>query len=128
MSQGALEGRADESLRSLKPFSSWRCLNFDPVVTASPVHKRPTPITSFMKTLVLFSLIATPAGALAQIPAPPESAVTREYASNAAGKSGIDGRDVISRATATSAMASRATTAPILDGKTDDPAWQNAQV
>ena len=81
-----------------------------------------------MKTLVLFSLLAIPAGALAQIPAPPESAAVREYASNTSGKSGIDGRDIISRATATSAMASRATTAPVLDGKTDDPAWQNAQV
>jgi hypothetical protein len=32
------------------------------------------------------------------------------------------------RATATAAMASRATTAPVLDGRTDDPAWASAQV
>ena len=32
------------------------------------------------------------------------------------------------RATANAAMASRATTAPVLDGRTDDPAWASAQV
>jgi hypothetical protein len=32
------------------------------------------------------------------------------------------------RATATSAMAARITTPPVLDGRTDDPAWTTAQV
>ena len=81
-----------------------------------------------MKILVLFGMIAIPAVAVAQYPTQPENAPVREIASNAPGKSAIDGRDIVSRATATSATATRATTAPVLDGKTDDPAWQNAQV
>ena len=80
-----------------------------------------------MKTLVLFSLIAVPAAALAQTPAQPESASTR-VVSNSANRSSADAPDVSARATATSAVATRATTAPVLDGKTDDPAWQNAQI
>ena len=79
-----------------------------------------------MKTLVLF-LISLPVVSLAQTPAQPESATSR-VASNSANKSSIEGRDITSRATATSAMASRANTAPVLDGKTDDPAWREAQV
>ena len=81
-----------------------------------------------MKTLVLFTLIALPAVCLSQIPAQPESAATRVVAANAGNKSSVDGPLTSSRATATSAMATRAVTPPVLDGKTDDPAWQNAQV
>ena len=80
-----------------------------------------------MKTLVLFSLIALPGAALAQIPAQPESAASR-VASNSANRSSADAPGASVRATATSAVATRATTAPVLDGKTDDPAWQNAQI
>jgi hypothetical protein len=81
-----------------------------------------------MKKLVLFSMIALPAISIAQTPtqAPTQPESTR-VASNSQNNSGIDG-GVSSRATATLAMATRATTAPVLDGKTDDPAWQNAQV
>lgn len=79
-----------------------------------------------MKTLVLF-LISLPVVSLAQSPVQPESPASR-VASNNSAKSSIEGRDIISRATATSAMASRTTTAPVLDGKTDDPAWRDAQV
>jgi hypothetical protein len=81
-----------------------------------------------MKILVLFSMVAIPAVSLAQIPVQPENAPVRDFASNTPGKSTIDGRDISSRATATSATASRAASAPVLDGKTDDAAWQNAQV
>ena len=81
-----------------------------------------------MKNLVLFCIIALPVVSLAQNPTQSESATTRVVASNGSSEPGIDGRDIISRATATSAMATRATTAPVLDGKTDDAAWQNAQV
>ena len=80
-----------------------------------------------MKILVLFGLISLPAVSLSQVPAQAESAATR-VATNGANRPGIEGRDIASRATARSAMASRATTAPVLDGKTDDPAWQNAQI
>src|SRR6267378_7840268 len=79
-----------------------------------------------MKTLVLF-LVSLPVVSLAQTPAQPESASTR-VASNSANKSSIEARDIGSRATATSAIASRTTTSPVLDGKTDDPAWRDAQV
>ncbi len=81
-----------------------------------------------MKNLVLFCIVAFPVVSLAQTPTQPESATARVVASNGSSLPGIDGRDIISRATATSAMATRATSAPVLDGKTDDPAWQNAQV
>src|SRR2546423_12126041 len=77
-----------------------------------------------MKTLVLV-LISLPVVSLAQGPAQPETATPR-VASNS-NKPSIEGRDVASRSTATSAMASRADTAPVLDGKSDDPAWQEAQ-
>jgi hypothetical protein len=84
-----------------------------------------------MKTLVLFAAIALPALSFAQTPAqvssPPESTAARVVASNSLNKSALDGA-VTSRATATSAIATRTVTAPVLDGKTDDPAWQNAQV
>src|SRR5256714_6394846 len=78
-----------------------------------------------MKTLVLV-LISLPVVSLGQAPAQPETATPR-VASNS-NKPSIEGRDVASRSTATSAMASRANTAPVLDGKSDDPAWQDAQV
>jgi len=81
-----------------------------------------------MKTLVLFSLIALPALSLGQTPAQPESTTARVAPSNSVGRSSVDGPLSSSRATATSAVASRATTAPVLDGKTDDPAWRDAQV
>jgi uncharacterized protein DUF5916/cellulose/xylan binding protein with CBM9 domain len=81
-----------------------------------------------MKNLVLFGLIALPAISIAQTPtqAPTQPESTR-VASSSQNNPGIDG-GTSSRATATLAMATRATTAPVLDGKTDDPAWQNAQV
>jgi hypothetical protein len=81
-----------------------------------------------MKNVVLLGLFAFPAISIAQTPAQtrtqPES--TR-VASSSQNNPALDG-GVSSRATATSAMATRAATAPVLDGKTDDPAWQNAQV
>ena len=84
-----------------------------------------------MKTLVLFSLIVLPTFSVAQtvptVPSQPESTGAR-IASNVPDSSGVDGRVNSSRATATSAMAMRATTPPVLDGKTDDPAWRDAQV
>ena len=84
-----------------------------------------------MKSLVLLGLVSLPALSFAQtpaqVPSQPESTASREVASNSQNKAVIDGA-VSSRATANSAMATRATTAPVLDGKTDDPAWQNAQV
>lgn len=84
-----------------------------------------------MKTLVLFSLIALPSLAVAQtVPqgtSQPESTAAH-VASNGSDSSRVDGQMNSSRATATSAMATRATTPPVLDGKTDDPAWRDAQV
>ncbi|MFL5468719.1 MAG: DUF5916 domain-containing protein [Gemmatimonadaceae bacterium] len=88
-----------------------------------------------MKILVLFSLIASqailmltrPVTVMAQTPAQPES-VTARVVSNVPDKIIVDVPATGSRATATAAMASRANTAPVLDGKTDDAAWQNAQV
>ncbi|MFL5488111.1 MAG: DUF5916 domain-containing protein [Gemmatimonadaceae bacterium] len=88
-----------------------------------------------MKILVLFALIASqaivmltrPITVMAQTSAQPES-VTARVASTAPEKIILDAPAIGSRATATAAMASRATTAPVLDGKTDDPAWQTAQV
>jgi hypothetical protein len=78
--------------------------------------------------VVLLSLIALPVVMRAQTPVQtatqPESTRVASYSQN---NPAIDG-GVSSRATATLAMATRATTAPVLDGKTDDPAWQNAQV
>ncbi|MFL5595346.1 MAG: carbohydrate binding family 9 domain-containing protein, partial [Gemmatimonadaceae bacterium] len=88
-----------------------------------------------MKILVLFALIASqaivmltrPITVMAQTSAQAES-VTARVASTAPEKIILDAPAIGSRATATAAMASRATTAPVLDGKTDDPAWQTAQV
>ncbi|HUR00355.1 MAG TPA: DUF5916 domain-containing protein [Gemmatimonadaceae bacterium] len=80
-----------------------------------------------MKILTLVSLFALPASLLAQIPAQPESTSARVVASNAQNRNSLDGA-ASSRATATLATASRAAAAPVLDGKTDDPAWQNAQI
>ena len=79
-----------------------------------------------MKILTLVSMLALPAAALAQVPSQPESTSARVVASNAPSRN-LDG-SASSRATATLAMASRVVAAPVLDGKTDDPAWQNAQV
>jgi len=81
-----------------------------------------------MKTLVLFSLVLLPAVSLAQIPVQPENAVPQVVSLNGANKAPVDGSTMASRATATSAMAVRAVTAPVLDGKTDDAAWRDAQV
>jgi hypothetical protein len=80
-----------------------------------------------MKNLVLFSLISLPALAMAQTPSQPES-TSRVVVSNSAGQPSVDGGLISSRASATSAVASRVVAAPVLDGKTDDPAWQTAQV
>ena len=78
--------------------------------------------------LVLFILFALPVVMFAQTPVQtPTQAESTRVASNSQNSSAIDG-GASSRASATSAMATRATTAPVLDGKTDDPAWQNAQV
>jgi hypothetical protein len=40
----------------------------------------------------------------------------------------VSSMPVLNAATATVAASTRAASAPVLDGKTDDPAWQNAQV
>jgi len=78
--------------------------------------------------LVLFILFALPVVMFAQTPVQtPTQAESTRVASNSQNSSAIDG-GASSRASATSAMATRATTAPVLDGNTDDPAWQNAQV
>ncbi len=69
-----------------------------------------------MRIAILLSLALLPATTLAQ--APP-----RTVASNAARPVADPGS-----ASATMAMATRATTPPTLDGKTDDPAWRDAQV
>jgi hypothetical protein len=81
-----------------------------------------------MKKLVLYSLMALPVIMRAQTPVQsPTTPESTRVASTSQNNPGIDG-GATSRATATLAMATRATTAPVLDGKTDDPAWQNAQV
>lgn len=84
-----------------------------------------------MKPFVLFSLISLPVVSLAQTPAQvpsrPDSTAAPVVASSSEKRATLDGT-ATSRATATAAMATRATAAPVLDGKTDDPAWQNAQV
>ena len=78
--------------------------------------------------LVLFILFALPVVMFAQTPVQtPTQAESTRVASNSQNSSAIDGGSS-ARASATLAMATRATTAPVLDGKTDDPAWQNAQV
>ncbi|HMG00256.1 MAG TPA: DUF5916 domain-containing protein, partial [Gemmatimonadaceae bacterium] len=81
-----------------------------------------------MKILVLFVLFLLPAIIMAQSPAQPENLASQVVAANGANRSPLDGPAIASRATATSAMAIRAATAPVLDGKTDDPAWRDAQV
>ncbi|HMI44406.1 MAG TPA: sugar-binding protein, partial [Gemmatimonadaceae bacterium] len=81
-----------------------------------------------MKTLVLFVLFLLPAIIMAQSPAQPENLTSQVVAANGANRSPLDGPAIASRATATSAMATRAVTAPVLDGKTDDLAWRDAQV
>jgi hypothetical protein len=84
-----------------------------------------------MKTLVAFSLVWLPVISLAQTPAQPpsqpESTAARIIASGSQDRGTLDGVSS-SRASATAATANRASTAPVLDGKTDDPAWQSAQV
>ena len=81
-----------------------------------------------MTKLVLFILFALPVVMFAQTPVQtPMQPESTRVASNSQNNPGIDG-GATSRATATLAMATRAVTAPVLDGKTDDPAWQNAQV
>jgi hypothetical protein len=81
-----------------------------------------------MKNVVLLGLFAFPAISIAQTPAQtPTQPESTRVASSSQNNPALDG-GVSSRATATSAMATRAATAPVLDGKTDDPAWQNAQV
>jgi hypothetical protein len=73
--------------------------------------------------LPVVSFAQTPA----QVPSQPESVAARVIASGSQNKGALDGTGS-SRATATAAMATRAVSAPVLDGKTDDPAWRNAQV
>ena len=80
-----------------------------------------------MKILTFVSLFALPLSLIGQMPAQPESTSARVLASNTQNRNSLDGT-ASSKATATLAMASRAVSAPVLDGKTDDPAWQNAQV
>jgi hypothetical protein len=81
-----------------------------------------------MKTLVLFVLFLLPAIIMAQSPAQPENLASQVVAANGSNRSPLDGPAIASRATATSAMATRAVAAPVLDGKTDDLAWRDAQV
>jgi len=81
-----------------------------------------------MKTLVLFVLFLLPAIIMAQTPAQPENLSSQVVAPNGANRSPLDGPAIALRATATSAMAIRAATAPVLDGKTDDLTWRDAQV
>ncbi|MEX2110828.1 MAG: DUF5916 domain-containing protein [Gemmatimonadaceae bacterium] len=86
-----------------------------------------------MKFLSLVCLIALPAVAFAQVsPAPPppaqeESTAARVIASNTIGAAARDSGSS-SRATATMAIATRVVAPPVLDGKTDDEAWRDAQV
>ncbi len=86
-----------------------------------------------MKLLSLVCLIALPAVALAQdSPASPpptreDSTAPRIIALNSLGAAARDSGSS-SRATATLAIATRTAAAPVLDGKTDDEAWINAQV
>lgn len=80
-----------------------------------------------MKILAIASLSLIPGVLLAQTQAPSEVTGARVAAANVVGAT-LDGPDLSSRATATVAQASRATVAPVLDGKTDDAAWKTAQV
>ena len=81
-----------------------------------------------MKFPVIVSLVILPAAALSQGSSTPEdSTPARVIASNSI-SSPVRDSGSSSRATATVAMASRTTAPPVLDGKTDDEAWKNAQV
>jgi hypothetical protein len=73
-------------------------------------------------------IMASPVIVMAQTSTPTDNPASRVAAGNTPHLASIGGPDVVSRATATVAMASRANVAPVLDGKTGDPAWQNAQV
>jgi hypothetical protein len=83
-----------------------------------------------MKFLVLASFAALPAAGFAQVTPPAaqqDSNAPRVIASNLA-VAAVRDSGSSSRATATAAMASRTSAPPVLDGKTDDEAWKNAQV
>ncbi|MGZ8809183.1 MAG: DUF5916 domain-containing protein, partial [Mycobacterium sp.] len=71
--------------------------------------------------------ISTPTPSPATQPTQQDSTAARVIASNSIGAPTRD-RASSSRATATSAMATRTTAPPVLDGKTDDEAWVKAQV
>jgi hypothetical protein len=76
-----------------------------------------------MRIRLLLPLALLPATTPAQTPSRNDSAQPRVVASNAARPVADPGS-----ASATVAMATRAGTPPVLDGKTDDPAWRDAQV
>lgn len=81
-----------------------------------------------MKLLRFLCGFALAAPAFAQQPSSTIPIAAEGIASNAGDrKTALDGT-YSSHATATAAMAIRAVAAPVLDGKTDDPAWQNAQI
>jgi hypothetical protein len=69
--------------------------------------------------------------ALALVSALPSVTAGAQTATAALASTGQPGRADVPRAahaTATAASASRVTTAPVLDGRTDDPAWADAQI
>ncbi|HEX7940691.1 MAG TPA: DUF5916 domain-containing protein, partial [Gemmatimonadaceae bacterium] len=70
--------------------------------------------------LALAVLLASAPLALAQGAAPQDFETSSGTPTEAAGPPG--------RATATAAIATRASIAPVLDGRTDDPAWADAQI
>lgn len=80
-----------------------------------------------MKYFVFLCITLFPAALVAQTQA--DSAAARVIASNSKASPPTD-TGVLggTRATATVARASRATIPPVLDGRTDDPAWRNAQI
>ncbi len=90
-----------------------------------------------MKFFTIVFALATPAAALAQGTATPstpvapptqaDSTAPRVIASNTVGFAPRDS-GYSSRATATAAVATRTMAPPVLDGKTDDEAWRDAQI
>lgn len=75
-------------------------------------------------------LMPAAAAALAMLSAPAARAQTPDPATVPAATEGPlqQGAAVGGKATATAARASRVSTPPVLDGRTDDPAWASAQV
>ncbi|HWL39030.1 MAG TPA: DUF5916 domain-containing protein [Gemmatimonadaceae bacterium] len=90
-----------------------------------------------MKLSSLLFALAIPAAAPAQgtaappapatLPTQADSTAPRVIAANTIGAPPRDS-GASNRATATAAMATRTVTAPVLDGKTDDEAWRDAQI